>query len=255
MKFTLNLNKKEFNMSKTVSKVALVAGVVLAMVFAFSCSSDDDGGGGSSSSEGTQGGVSSSSVSSSSSLGGGNTCSADFRTVAIGTQTWMAENLNCDVGGSKCYDNDPANCDKYGRLYDWSTAMDFASNCNSSSCSSQIQTKHRGICPSGWHIPSDAEWTTLTDYVGSSTAGTELKAVSGWYSNSGTDSYGFSALPGGACYSSGDFGNVGYFGEWWSATEYDASITYLRRMDYDLSDVGRGYGNKSPMFSVRCVKD
>jgi uncharacterized protein (TIGR02145 family) len=176
-----------------------------------------------------------------------------YKTVVIGTQTWMAENLNYNASGSKCYSNSESNCDTYGRLYDWSTAMGFSSSCNSSSCSSQIQTKHRGVCPARWHIPSDAEWTTLTDYVGYN-AGTKLKSVSGWSSTSGTDGYGFSALPGGDGYSDGSFSSVGY-GYWWSATENNASFAYSRYMNYDFSDVGRSDYLKSILYSVRCVQD
>jgi uncharacterized protein (TIGR02145 family) len=176
----------------------------------------------------------------------------------------MAENLNYNVSGSKCYSNLESNCNTYGRLYDWSTAMGFSSSCNSSSCSNQIGTKHRGICPAGWHIPSDAEWTALTDYVGSSTAGTKLKAKSGWNScgpsGSGSsysceDTYGFSALPGGYGNSSGGFFNVGYYGNWWSATEYSASNAYSRYMDYYNSNVGRSSYDKSYLYSVRCAQD
>jgi len=192
-------------------------------------------------------------------------CSMNYKTTAvIGTQTWMAENLNCDVSGSKCYDNDPANCAKYGRLYDWATAMALPSSCNSNSCSSQIGTKHRGICPDGWHIPSDAEWTTLTDYVGgSSTAGKYLKATDGWTScgpsGSGKsylceDTYGFSALPGGYGSSGGYFNYAGDIGYWWSASEYSSSVYHMYMRYYNefaLYDVcGRDH-----LLSVRCVQD
>jgi uncharacterized protein (TIGR02145 family) len=115
----------------------------------------------------------------------------------------------------------------------------------------------RGVCPTGWHIPSDAEWTTLTGYVGgSSTAGTKLKATSGWNeSGNGTDAYGFSALPGGGGYSNGDFYGVGNNGYWWSSTENFASYAYRRYMDYNYASVYRdGYG-KSILYSVRCVQD
>jgi len=136
--------------------------------------------------------------------------------------------------------------------------MGLPSSCNSSTCSSQIQTKHRGICPAGWHIPSDAEWTALTDYVGS-TAGTKLKAASGWdeyetYGN-GTDDHGFSALPGGNGRSGGGFIDVGTYGYWWSATESNASFAYYRRMDRLSSRVNRIDLSKSDLYSVRCVKD
>jgi len=112
-----------------------------------------------------------------------------YKTVRIGKQTWMAENLNYNATGSKCYDNKPVNCDKYGRLYNWSAAQ--------------------SACPVGWHLPSDSEWTRLTDFVGSS-AGKKLKSTRDWNKNgNGTDEYGFSALPGGNGNSNGYFDNVG----------------------------------------------
>jgi uncharacterized protein (TIGR02145 family) len=168
----------------------------------------------------------------------------------------MAENLNYNTLFSKCHGDNPANCAKYGRLYDWSAAMGFLPSCNSSSCSSQIQSKHKGICPAGWHIPSDAEWDVLMDYVGgSSTAGTKLKATSGW---NGTDEYGFSALPGGYGYSFSDGGfsnnNVSHRSLWWSATEGDANYAYSRDMSVG-ANVDRINYDKSYLYSVRCVQD
>ena len=195
----------------------LAAGVMLAMAFTFfdSGGGDDGGGGGYT---GCSGG------------GSGSTCT-NFKTTKIGEQTWMAENLNCDVGGvSKCYADDPACCAKYGRLYDWSTAIT--------------------ACPSGWHLPSSDEWNALVTAVGGyDMAGTKLKATSGWFNDgNGTDEYGFSALPE-AGSSTG--------GRWWSATEFevgsdDASI---RLILYSYSYVNGGYYNKSTLFSVRCVQD
>jgi uncharacterized protein (TIGR02145 family) len=148
----------------------------------------------------------------------------------------MAENLNCDVGFSKCYDDDPACCVTYGRLYNWSTALT--------------------ACPNGWHLPSDDEWTDLEDYVGgSSTAGTKLKATSGWYDNgNGTeDDYGFSALPGGSG-SGSRFSDVGSNGFWWSATQGSSNRAYYRNMDYG-SSVDRNLTSRSYLLSVRCVQD
>ena len=180
----------------------------------------------------------------------------EHKTVTIGSQIWMAENLNYAVEGSKCYNNSSANCDKYGSLYNWSTAMALPSSCDSTLCSSQIQSPHRGICPSGWHIPSYAEWDVLVTAVGGyETAGTKLKATSGWNnSGNGTDEYGFSALPGGSGRSGGSFDNVGNYGRWWSATENDASYAYNRYMHY-LSYVYSYKNYKSSLFSVRCVKN
>jgi uncharacterized protein (TIGR02145 family) len=184
-----------------------------------------------------------------------------YQTVVICGQTWMARNLNYNASGSKCPANSSANCDKYGRLYDWATAMNLSSSCDKSSCSGQVQSKHRGICPSGWHIPSDAEWDALMTAVGgSSTAGKTLKATSGWPNNgNGTDDFGFAALPGGVGYSSGSFNDAGYIGYWWSSTEYDANRAYFRSMSYVNEGVNRGYYGdyygKAYLHSVRCLQD
>jgi len=180
-----------------------------------------------------------------------------YKTVVIGTQTWMADNLNCDIKGSVCYSNSKANCSKYGRLYDWATAMALDSSCNSTACSDQVQPKHKGICPVGWHIPSEEEWNILTDYAGgSSEAGKYLKAASGWNNNgNGLDSYEFAALPGGLGYSAELFQTVGNGGYWWTSSENNASYAFYRGIYYDNENVGRLYDKKSNLLSVRCVKD
>ena len=185
-----------------------------------------------------------------------------YKTTVIGTQTWFAENLNYDVSGSKCYNEEPDNCIKYGRLYDWSTAMDFPSSCNSSNCSSPIQSPHRGICPDGWHIPNEAEWKTLSNYVKnnsgcSSCDAKKLKAQSGWNSGgNGTDDYGFSALPGVVGYSDGRFYSVGR-GYWWSASVYESGSVsaYMWDVDYHDDDAYSNYSDKSHLLSVRCLQD
>jgi uncharacterized protein (TIGR02145 family) len=224
--------------------ILFAAGFVLTTALALSCSSD-------------------------SSSSGAGTCDANFRTETIGTQTWMAENLNCNVGGSKCYDNNPANCAKYGRLYDWSTAMNIDKSYNSSSWSSWggSDVKHRGICPSGWHIPNYDEWVVLRDYVGGYlTAGRYLKATSRWNSSflcevscNGTDEYGFSALPGGH-YSNNTnrFASVGDYGIYWSASENNSygNRAYILEIRA-LENVGLGASNenKPDLNSVRCIQD
>ena len=88
-----------------------------------------------------------------------------YRITAIGTQIWMAENLNYNATGSKCYNDNTANCTTYGRLYGWSTAMALSSSCNSVACSGQVNAKHKGICPSGWHVPNNADWDMLMRYA------------------------------------------------------------------------------------------
>ena len=169
-----------------------------------------------------------------------------YKTVNIGSQTWMAENLNYQppVGNSWCYDNNTNNCNTYGRLYDWSTA----------------QT----VCPNGWHLPSNQDWDILMTAVGdSSTAGKTLKSQSDWNSYSGissTDEYGFSALPGGLRHSNnidvnGLFNYAGYEGYWWTATEYSSGLVYLRYMNCNYDGVGETLNFVSRGQSVRCVKD
>jgi hypothetical protein len=88
----------------------------------------------------------------------------NYEAVLIGSQTWMAENLSYNAPGSKCHSEDPT-CAKYGRFYDWATAMGLNASCNESSCASQISEKHKGVCPSGWHIPNSSEWDALLKYV------------------------------------------------------------------------------------------
>ncbi|MDR0330738.1 MAG: InlB B-repeat-containing protein, partial [Chitinispirillales bacterium] len=167
------------------------------------------------------------------SRGGGQT----YKWVEIGTQTWMAENLNYEMADSSwCYDNDPINCGIYGRLYTWNRA--------------------KTACPTGWHLPTRAEWTILIDYVGSaSVASIKLRSTSGW-STKGTDDYGFTALPGGR---RGTDGIFGYFSEsmWWSATEYTTTQAYYRNLYSGfLGDAfAEDYYTKSFGYSVRCLKD
>jgi len=209
---------------------------------------------------------SSSVVVSSSSTPVASNCTLNGGTVKIGEQVWMKENLNCNVSGSKCYNNNESNCATYGRLYNWETAMNLPSSCNSSSCSGQVQSKHQGICPSGWHIPSNADWDKLVRYVDgtsgtsspydSPTAGRYLKAKSGWNSNgNGEDTYGFSALPGGSGLSDGGFYGVGNYGDWWSSSEDRSDGAYNRNMLYNNENVYYDYNDKDTLFSVRCLQD
>jgi len=172
----------------------------------------------------------------------------------------MAENYNCEVNGSKCYNNDPANCSKYGRLYSWATAMSIGTKYNKEWWDGSDEN-HKGICPRGWHIPSDEEWDNLIYSVDWS-EGTLLKATYGWnwndydgISGNGTDDYGFSALPGGNGYPTGGFSDIGNYGYWWSATESESDAAYNRYMSYDSEYVSWDYYSKSNLLNVRCVQD
>jgi len=185
-----------------------------------------------------------------------------YETIVIGEQTWFQRNLNYAVAGSKCYDD----CTTYGRLYDWATAMALPSSCNSSglltgNCPYTISTKHKGICPSGWHIPSDTDWYALMKFVSPScynhsdcdNGGIKLKAISGWKDGgNGQDKYGFSALPGGYVVGNYAIDNIGYVGYWWSTYSKDngASSFVINNSKYLYTDVGKSY-----LYSVRCLQD
>jgi uncharacterized protein (TIGR02145 family) len=175
----------------------------------------------------------------------------------------MAENLNYNASGSKCYGEGgivykdeiritlssseiQANCDKYGRLYNWSTAMK--------------------ACPKGWHLPNNAEWDKLYRYADgtsgtespyeSTTAGKYLKSKEGWKDNgNGLDVFGFSALPGGFGNSGDDFGNVDDSGSWWSASESSSLGAYFRYMYYSHERAIYNNVINDYLNSVRCVRN
>ncbi|MDR2579568.1 MAG: fibrobacter succinogenes major paralogous domain-containing protein [Fibromonadaceae bacterium] len=196
-------------------KTTLLAAISIALAFTFSCSGDDGG-------------------SSSSGTFKDSRDGKTYKWVKIGDQTWMAENLNFEgssayfqASSTACYNNNSSNCDAYGRLYNWHAALN--------------------ACPPGWHLPTDAEWTVLTDFVGTD-PGTKLKAASGWNSGgNGTDEFGFSALPGGGGWD-GSFARVGSEGFWWSATGFNTSDAWYWSMSMSRS-------NKLGLNSVRCVKN
>ena len=215
-----------------------------------------------------------------------------YRTVKIGTQTWMAENLNYAYTGvpykygsstsdstSWCYKNDSENCAKYGRLYTWAATMDsvgewstngkgcgYGKTCSVASAGSA--TLVRGICPKGWHLPSHDEWKALivavdgsiTEYTSSNTAGYKLKSTSGWEkyegsSGNGGDVFGFSALPAGDMLSSGYYYYEGDDAYFWSSTEGGSNFAYYMGLRYKDVNANLDDGNKYYGFSVRCLKD
>ena len=209
------------------------------------------------------------------------------------SEVWMAENLNYAYTGvpfdngyytsdstSWCYDNDPANCAKYGRLYTWAAAMDsvgewstngkgcgYGKKCSVASAGSA--TLVRGICPKGWHLPSNDEWESLivavdgsiTGYRYSNTAGTKLKSQTGWYDNghgtngNGTDAFGFSALPAGCRDYDGSYTSEGGNANFWSSTEDGSYRAYNMDLHYGYDRAYLGINTKELGFSVRCLKD
>ncbi len=200
--------------------------------------------------------------------------------VTIGTQVWMAENLkttkfcNGDSIGTTspstlditnesapgyqwAYDGNESNAANYGRLYTWYTVTD-----------------NRKICPKGWHIPTDAEWTILTDYLTNNDYGYDgnrdfigksLAFTSGWITdalegNVGNDQItnnksGFSAVSGGYRYGNGSFNGFGRYGYWWSSSELYLNTAWYRSMSYYSNDMHRDSSSKQNGISVRCLRD
>ena len=177
-----------------------------------------------------------------------------YNVVKIGAQCWMVENLNYNSGSNWCYDNNASNCTTYGRLYDWATAM--AGSGSSSSNPSGVQ----GVCPSGWHLPSESEVIELETYLGGSgVAGGEMKETGTTHWNSpntgATNSTGFTALPGGIRNTSAVFSELNEGGYFWQATEYDINYANFSGFRYNNDNLATSNLLKGFAFSVRCVKD
>jgi len=202
-----------------------------------------------------------------------------YNTIEIGTQVWMSENLkvthypNGDLiplvtynttwanladnntdDAMSYYNNNASNeADTYGALYTYAAAIgdDWARDL----------TTNQGVCPDGWHLPTDAEWTTLTDYLGTD-AGSKLAGNATLWTdgnldqNANFDETGFSAFPSGYRSSySGTFSGVGNYGYWWSSTEYSSSIAYYCSLYYNNANASRSLNDKSLGHCVRCVRD
>jgi uncharacterized protein (TIGR02145 family) len=191
-----------------------------------------------------------------------------YKTVTIGTQTWMAENLKTSkyndgtlipnitdntqwekntTGAWAYYNNDASNNAKYGKLYNW-YALSPTTNGN------------KNVCPTGWHVPTDAEWTILTEYLGGeSVAGGKMKEIgtTSWISpnTDATNTSLFTGLPGGSRFSFGFYFNVGLHGYWWSSTENSANNAWYRGLFSLGGDAYRDNDGKSAGFSVRCLRD
>jgi uncharacterized protein (TIGR02145 family) len=214
-----------------------------------------------------------------------------YNTVLIGTQCWMKENMKSthyadgtalvdgtssgDITGDYTtkyhfdYYNDTANTSIFGKFYTWAAVM------NGTASSNTVPSGVQGICPTGWHVPGDEEWKILEGTADSQydypdlewddtgdrgyDAGINLKNAIGWNyngnSNNGVDSYGFSALPGGPRLPDGYFGDMGYYGYWWSSSEYSSTIAWYRGLTYYSAFISRDINHKSVGLSVRCLWD
>ena len=174
-----------------------------------------------------------------------------YQTVVIGSQTWMAENLDYEMPDSWCYENNPDNCCQYGRLYTWEAA--------------------KNGCPAGWHTPTEEEWQELELYLGmpekeaaeylyrGEDVGAKLKSREGWESgdgeNFGNNESGFSALPGGIrVFYDESFINLGKQGYWWSSS-WDGQHGFRRSLFADKTGIDRDLATLTNAYSVRCVKD
>ena len=189
-----------------------------------------------------------------------NAPSDDKGEVTIGNQVWTSKNLDVskfkngeEIPEAETKDqwkafsdaNEAAWCyyenkTEYGKLYNWYAVND-----------------PRGLAPAGYHIPTDEEWTTLTNYLGGKTiAGAKMKSTSGWENDgNGTNSSAFAGLPGGFRGNDGNFYNFGAFGYWWSSSEFNSNSAWCRVLYYSNGNVNRPYYNKQDGFSVRCLRD
>jgi uncharacterized protein (TIGR02145 family) len=176
-----------------------------------------------------------------------------YKTVVIGTQTWMAENLNFTAKkGSFAFQKEEKNTDTYGRLYYWQTAMDKSKSSNA------VPSNVQGVCPTGWHLPSDAEWGILENYLGGvAVAGGKMKeaGTAHWTApNAGADnSSGFTALPGG--FNNFLYNGLGTAGCFWSSTEGDPKMAWVHILTTTGASIDRYNYGKSGAYSVRCVQN
>lgn len=191
-----------------------------------------------------------------------------YKTVVIGTQHWMAENLkttkfndgssidyvvdntlwsNSKKGAWCYYEHYTANDQKYGKMYNWYAVSTYTNG-------------NKNVCPKGWHIPTDSEWSVLVEYLGgASIAGGKLKeaGTSNWITpnKDAVNTALFSGIPGGYRGYSGNFFYSNFDGYWWSATEVNSSNAWDRSLNYSTSEVKRGNSSKGKGLSVRCIKD
>jgi uncharacterized protein (TIGR02145 family) len=206
------------------------------------------------------------------------TTNTNIPSITIGTQTWTAKNLDITTyrdgtpipqvtdptkwagltTGAWCYyNNDSANGTTYGKLYNWHAVAGIHDT--------DPNTPNKILAPAGWHVPTDAEWTTLTTYLGGeSVAGGKMKSTGNLTSGNGlwaggntdaTDSSGFAGLPGGWCNISGTFTSISNDGRWWSSSDYNLADTWGRDLSHGTTTVSSYYFNKSYGYSVRCIKD
>lgn len=158
-----------------------------------------------------------------------------YKTVVVGSQTWMAQNLNFTVTGSACYENKKQSCEELGRLYDWEMA--------------------KSACPAGWHLPTEDEWDLLEQAAGGDSAGYHLKTASGWENQgNGSNSRGFDAIPSGDLSKTGLYLHRGVGATYWTASSKFGGGAWFRSIDFFDTKLMHDNAEKTAGFSVRCVK-
>jgi uncharacterized protein (TIGR02145 family) len=199
----------------------------------------------------------------------------DYNTVMIGNQCWMAENLNIGtmiMGATGmtnnstiekyCYNNDAANCTTYGGLYQWAEAVQYQNGAtNTTSPTPEFSGNIQGICPTGWHLPTDTEWTALTNALPTPDKGSRLADNAALWADGALDmspnfgTSGFVALPAGGRFTDGSFGSQSSNAIFWSSAENGSSNAWFRNLYDDDAGVTQGIIDKAFGFSVRCVRD
>lgn len=159
-----------------------------------------------------------------------------YNVLQVGSQTWMAENLNYEAEGSVCPEGDNRNCSKYGRLYTWETA--------------------RVVCPEGWRLPDSTDFATLIASAGGAeVAGKALKSTSGWFKKGdGSDDFGFKGLPAGFSRSANKFDGIGGYAHFWSASESPDGLAYYLLLDFSVPAASLNAYGKDEGRSVRCIR-
>ena len=172
-----------------------------------------------------------------------------YKTVAIDSQTWMAENLNYEVENSFCYNNSVDSCAKYGRLYTWAAAVGMSEEKCGKGNECGLAESIRGVCPEGWHLPDKYEWQKLYSTIERNPYAMQATGWTEW--PKATDAYGFSALPVGVYY--GYFYNAGFYAYFWSASERNNDYAY--RWYLGTAEATLDSHTKDDGFSVRCIQD
>lgn len=185
-----------------------------------------------------------------------------YKTVQIGDQRWMAENLRFKLKGTFCYNKNDSYCNEYGRLYTWAASMRLVDYFNHTVAKDAVKKVH-DVCPKGWRVPTNKDWKKLNYYVTkmgiSDGAGISLKSKEGWDRElrlpAGSDEFGFNALPAGEFHYVGEFMDKGASTQFWASNEYDAYGAYFWRITYDSRTFEKVYDAKDNAVSVRCVEE